>query len=351
MAGVVLTQLLYEKTEVTLSLMTSIVKRKPVAEVLFWVAELSASGCHDELWATLWCVYFDFYAASHPLLAAQLAVWHRAYLDSPGYGPAARAAQNLHVRHPRSEAFEARMHAQDHGDVSPRTFSSLEQLWTHGSLMEVAAFLRDSTLEQQAVLVRSVQGAFPKSVLPGYHDGLRTNQKHWVLAAVLCGRVPRDEVATSLLLVDVSADTIESMGDIGSFDDTSDYYYLCDRRCYATDKRIGCFMLPRFDLTKPLTEHLWFHWEYHAMQCPLWARRLRKHGVVGKSEAMAVEYPDEAAEEAFFSDWNILPDEQPATVQAAASGQIVAVKYSRWFRETFCKCATLEVRGLVRYLP
>ena len=348
MTTLALTQLLYEATEVELSLLVAIVSRRPLLDVLFWTGELHCSGFGKRLWRLLWRIYYDFYAMSHPRFAQQLHALHTEYEDEPGLAPIARAACNLRSRQPRTEVFESRLYSNQRGKVLPRQFTSLVDLWSRGSLIEIGAFLRDTDCSGE-MLASSLVQSCPGRQLPFCLDNAAVDQMHAVLAAVASSRLPTSEVSSNFLLVDIPEDSVEAMESIGSFDETTDYHYLTDRRYLGTDKRLGCFDLPRFQLTKPLTEHLWFHWEFYAYSCPLWQRRFVKHGAQPNPDDMTLSFPDEDHEEAFFQEWNVLPDEQPKSVQAKASGQIVRVRYSRWFRETFQKSNCLDLTKQIAY--
>ena len=348
MNPITLTQLLYEATEVELSLLVAIVGRRPLTEVLFWTGELHGSGLGGRLWRLFWRIYYDFYAMAHPRLAQELHAWHLEYDDDSSLAPLAHAACNLRARPPRTEVFESRLYSNQRGRVTPRQFTSLDDLWLRGSLIEIGAFLRDTNHDSETLAAALVK-SHPTRQLPFCLDNTVIDQMHAVLAAVASSRLPASEVSSNFLLVDFPEDSIEAMDYIGSFDETTDYHYLSDRRYFATDKRLGCFDLPRFQLSKPFTEHLWFHWEFHAYSCPLWQQRFVKHGAIVNQADMTLSFPDEDHEEAFFQEWNVLPDEQPKSVQAKASGQIIAVRYSRWFRETFQKAHCLDLTKQIAY--
>lgn len=353
MLSVVLTQLLYDATEVGLSLLTSIIMKKPQREVLFWAGELARTGLHDQLWSLIWCIYYDFYAAAHPMLAVQIQEWHEQYMEIPNDESTARAVCNLHSRTPRTEVFESRLYSQAGGQVKPREFKTLDALWRSGTLVEIGSFIYTTEMDT-VLLMQSLTNSFPNRILPGTTDS-NYDRRHVLLACACSARLAISEVVTKLLVVDVLDATIESMQDIGSFEDTSQYHYLTSRRWIESDKRLGCFALPRFQLERPLTEHLWFHWEYHAALSPLWKARFAEHGGTPDHETKQVVFKThpnlepEDAEESFFQQWNILPDEQPKEIQSRASGQIINVTYTRWFRETFNKSPCLQISKPVKY--
>lgn len=58
------TRYLYEKDEVKLSLVTSIINKKD--DSIFWAYELFYSGFKTELAELLWKIYFDFYSTLNP---------------------------------------------------------------------------------------------------------------------------------------------------------------------------------------------------------------------------------------------------------------------------------------------
>ena len=237
----------------------------------------------------------------------------------------------------------------DSGTEFKGMFKDLAELWTQGSLLEIGAFLLSTDLPTD-MLVTSIRETFPAHIAPpATHDMVPHHMT--ILALVGSARLPANEHAKTLLSIDAPEEVIEAMADIGSFEDTSDYYYLSDRRVWGTTKRLGCFDLPRYSLDKPLTEHLWFHWEYHACNTPIWRDRFARYKGVPNHKTLEIDFPDEDAEEEFFQTWNVLPDEQSKRVQELASGQIVMVPYSRWFRETFGKPACIAPTDPILYIP
>jgi hypothetical protein len=157
---VALTQLLYEQTEAELSLVVAVVKSGTVQEALFWAGELHGSGLHDRVWEVIWYIYYDFFAIHHPLLGQHLQMFHEEYREGPALTPLAHAVYNLAIRTPRTEIFEARIHSQQHCPIPCRTFKDLADLWTHGSLLEIGAFLSSTDLSTDT-LTDSVKFAFP----------------------------------------------------------------------------------------------------------------------------------------------------------------------------------------------
>lgn len=68
---IIFTRYLYEKSEVELSLITCLLKKK-VEESLFWAYELHYSGFTQDLITLIWKIYYDFYATLNPKFEAYL---------------------------------------------------------------------------------------------------------------------------------------------------------------------------------------------------------------------------------------------------------------------------------------
>ncbi len=66
--NVTLTRYLYEKEEVILSIITSLILKEEYKEVIFWFSEYYFSQYEEESWKLIWKVYYDFYAVFHPKL-------------------------------------------------------------------------------------------------------------------------------------------------------------------------------------------------------------------------------------------------------------------------------------------
>ena len=74
------TRYLYEKDEVQLALMMSILNKKD-DEAVFWAYELFYSGFTFELANLLWSIYYDFYASLNPAFEKYLQTKLKHYLD------------------------------------------------------------------------------------------------------------------------------------------------------------------------------------------------------------------------------------------------------------------------------
>lgn len=335
---ITLTRLLYEAHEVELSLVHALIDRREPSEAYFWTAELHASGLSERLWDTIWRAYYDFYAATHPMLERQLVRFHGEYLETPALRPAAVAVLNLLGRQPDPRVLELRLCAEAAPAQSqPMALGLLVNAARAGDLRTAAACLRAvpccRTAYEALICVWSERegiDAPPASRLNPHYAHLW----HSLLAMVVSMATPNDTVVFECLVIMPDMDEVVAAEASCPPPDTIDCCYLERERQCAVHLHIGAFALPRRNVAPaPFPEHLWCRWRVYAARCPLWASRLHAAGAVVTDTAVV--FPTEEAKIEFSRRWDAAPDEQPSDIQAAATGDIVAFPYAAWTHALF----------------
>lgn len=349
---IVLTRQLYEAHEVELSLLHAILSRGCLDQALFWATELLESGLPERFWFILWRVYYDFFAACHPLLERELVPMHTAHLETQAPDSCLTAVANLAAREPEPRVFELRLWLATE-DAPPQLgraaaaaalppgldtmFAGLCLAVQAGNLPLVATLLHglpaaaldsaERALIQTWSFERGVDPPTPTASNPYYCDAW-----HSLLAIVVSMDTPDEKVALKCLLLH-PGDAAQRPWLAPTLLSSANSSYLSTGRRYAVSPLVGAFTLPRNAVVRaPFAEHLWFNWMTYAARCPLWRQRMIDCGAIPHGTELQL---DEDGEEAFASTWDIVPDEQTMKTQHMASPNLIPLSYDRWFSKVF----------------
>ena len=359
MAQYTLTRLLYEKEEVKLSIVSSLLEGDEYEEVLFWTTELYESGFPRETWDTLWKIYYDFYAVKHPrlerfLLERSESEERFAYLD---------VVKNLYQKKSSGFVFLMRMGYQliTKPDVryrgrppkwlrvypvksymllrsiSDRNFSNVcyyLRMWSEYMAKRNGDF-SDSCYETLIKYFAAEEGIAIKRKKvakrvwnAGYHDRV-----HILLALILHCLLKESSIVCDVRVEQSTEKEIHYAVWLDTIDLPS-HYLLDSRRDFEVFDSFGCFDLPRYHVAD-VEKLLWFDWMYYSSKSPLWGERIKKYGGVVNEENKTVDFEDEDVEEEFHQDYGLEPDEQHINVQKMSTRYIEKRTWRDWFLSMF----------------
>ena len=109
MTNLVLTQYLYNKHDVELMILFTLLKRDTYKEVLFWASEYIHSGYCDTMWKLLWVIYFDMYALKQPFMYKYIFKKHKLYNKTKKPTIILDVLKNLYYANHNHHIFEFRM--------------------------------------------------------------------------------------------------------------------------------------------------------------------------------------------------------------------------------------------------
>ncbi len=359
MAQYTLTRLLYEKEEVKLSIISSLLRGEDYEEVLFWTTELYESGFPRETWDTLWRAYYDFYAIVHPqmerfILERSECEERYAYLDvvknfyqkkNTGYVFLMRMGYRLitkpEVRYRgRSPKWLKAYPVESYmllRSISNKNFSNIcyyLRMWSELEAKRGGNF-SDSCRETLMKYFAAEEGIGVrrrKAAKRGWEVGYQ-DKVHVLLALIL--HCLMDE--SHIVLDDRVEQSTEKELHYAVWLDTIDlpsHYLLDSRRDFEVFDSIGCFDLPRCHVDD-VEKLLWFDWIYYSSKSPMWAKRIAEHGGVVNEENKTVDFENEDAEEKFHQDYGLEPDEQDKNVQAMSTRCIEKKTWREWFLSMF----------------
>lgn len=316
MQNFIFTRYLYEKDEVKLSLLMSILKRKK--DAVFWANELYYSGFKDELKTFLWTIYYDFFATLNPAFNIYLLKQFKENGDN-----FAQLVENFMIRPFNLDVFMLRHQVkifefEFEYSVDKQLFDIKNEDYT-----ELASYILNDLLvaDLDQYLVKAVDYFERKGIKikKKFIDDYNKMKK----AAVCCPRIillsqilhlysldKKAKMGKNLYVSSDQTDVLENMNSLR-------VYKILESACiYEID---SCNSISLFSLKREkndIKDAYLNKWLYYAFETPFWKEKIEKYGGVKNDTKKVIEFNEESDDfDNFHNLYNYEPDEQKKTTQ------------------------------------
>ena len=337
------TRYLYEKEEVKISLITSILNKKE-DNALFWAFELFYSGFTSELTELIWDLYYNFYATMNPgfekYLSVKMRIQTTTECDDNDAKLLASLITNFMIRPHTIDVFILRQMVKQYDfDINTQDISEIVNLLEADDFVMLAYLVMNTGEEPKLWEIHlSIIEYFKKM-------GLTLNCKHEVdsykkITSVLENIINKQTVLLSRIIhysvlmkkiplgknlfiqVDLSEiimyETVEPIFEPreGELLPTLPAYKILPM---ASKLRIdeynylSLFQLKREKLD--IVDAYRSNWEYYASFSPLWQERIKLYNGIIEHDRKKVTFSDDDDLENFYENYGLEPDEQKKETQ------------------------------------
>ena len=383
----VLTQFLYAKDEVFLSMLVAILT-KQLDETMFWFSEWITSVENDEACEQIWKIYYDFYCIRYPKIERYI---HRKIISIKKHSDRseqikqfANIIKNLLVSNPCSDVFILRQYMKNNPYPTviykgrrPKWCKNFDKGYVNLLLSiskrnwyNICFFL--DTLHSKALLKPFVDETDQRNVLDDLHNVIITyfqtvedisinmdfvfkkwaditynNKKHLLLAIIVYLIKPEEEIdIQKKMFVSITKKEEKQILEFQQNNNDCDhqdtplkpYEKFKIARKYAINKYVGCFDLARFNLSQEYKQIYRNHWEYFAMKSPYWRESMNKFNITPDAENYKIHFQDDPEDdkyEAFYEKYGYEPDEQSIETQDKSLLDIPEMEYNIWLENYF----------------
>lgn len=337
------TRYLYEKEEVKISLITSILNKKE-DDALFWAFELFYSGFTSDLTELIWDLYYNFYATMNPgfekYLSVKMRIQTTTECDDNDAKLLASLITNFMIRPHTVDVFILRQMVKQYDfDINSQDISEIVNLLEADDFIMLAYLVMNTDEEPKLWEIHlSIIEYFKKM-------GLTLNCKHEVdsykkITSVLENIINKQTVLLSRIIhysvlmkkiplgknlfiqVDLSEiimyETVEPIFEPreGELLPTLPAYKILPM---ASKLRIDEYnYLSLFQLKREkhdIVDAYRSHWEYYASFSPLWQERIKLYNGIIEHDRRKVTFSDDDDLENFYENYGLEPDEQKKETQ------------------------------------
>ena len=348
----VFTRYLYEKEEVKLSLLFSILKRKE--DAAFWAYELYYSGFKDELTTLFWQIYYDFFATLNPAFNIYLLKQLKEPIKDDKI--VAQLVENFKIRPFNLDVFMLRHHVklfEVEKDVFKDDSDFLEV--RNGNYTGLASYILDDIVETK--LEKYLENAIDYFT----EKGLKINKKKMLLdynkiKKVLSQRIiilsqilylyslEKNIKMGKNLYIMVEPEEIVMYETILSSDKIPAYRILELGRLYEIDpdNYLSLFHLKREKLD--IRDALLNNWLYYTLDTPFWREKINQHnGIISNEERLIYFNEDTDDFDNFLGRYNFEPDEQKKIVQDKSVKDLQKVRTWKSFYKEYCNNGLVQI--------
>lgn len=337
------TRYLYEKEEVKISLITSILNKKE-DDALFWAFELFYSGFTSELTELIWDLYYNFYATMNPgfekYLSVKMRIQTTTECDDNDAKMLASLITNFMIRPHTVDVFILRQMVKQYDfDINSQDVSEIVNLLEADDFVMLAYLVMNTDEEHKLWEIHlSIIEYFKKM-------GLTLNCKHEVdsykkITSVLENIINKQTVLLSRIIhysvlmkkiplgknlfiqIDLSEiimyETVEPISEPreGELLPTLPAYKILPlvTKLYIDENNyLSLFQLKREK--HDIVDAYRSNWEYHASFSPLWQERIKLYNGIIEHDRRKVTFSDDDDLENFYENYGLEPDEQKKETQ------------------------------------
>jgi hypothetical protein len=337
------TRYLYEKDEVKISLITSILNKKE-DDALFWAFELFYSGFTSELTELIWELYYNFYATMNPGFEKYLSVKMRipttSECDDTDAKLLASLISNFMIRPHTVDVFILRQMVKQYDfDINAQDISEIINLLEADDFVMLAYLVMNTDKESQLLEIHlSIIAYFKKMGLTLNSicevDSYKKitsilehiiNKQTVLLSRIIHYSVLMKKIALGknlFIQIDLSEiimyETVEPIfkpREGALLPTLPAYKILPTATKLHIDKHnyLSLFQLKREKLD--IVEAYRCNWEYHASFSPLWQERIKLYNGIIEHDRRKVTFSNDDDLENFYENYGLEPDEQKKETQ------------------------------------
>jgi len=329
----VFTRYLYEKEEVKLALLLSILNKND--DSLFWAYELYYSGFKDELTDFIWTIYYQFYAPLNPSFETFL---YKKCKELEEPKTIAVICNNFMIRSYSADVFILNQIIHSKTDTVD-TNEKLEDLLKSKEYVKIAHFilkeLSEDKIKNCFTSVLNYFTCLPKKInvtlfMKPLSNTSNTDKRIVLLSRIMHGySLMNDLHMGKNLYVAVKPEEIVMYETIETSESLPACKILKQARIYNINEtnKLSLFSLKRE--TQNIQEAYFQNWLYYASHSPVWKKRIEPYGKIDAEQKKIIFFTEEKEEE-FDSLYNYEPDEQSKDVSDKSVCEISSMDLKTW---------------------
>lgn len=344
----VFTRYLYEKEEVKLSLLFSILKRKD--EAVFWAYELYYSGFKDELINLFWQIYYDFFASLNPAFNIYLLKQLKEPIMDDKI--VAQIVENFKIRPFNLDVFMLRHYVKL---FEVETNSKLEVL--NSDYTGLASYILDDIVEteMEKYLECAVDYFIGKGIkvnkkkILGYYNKIikvtRFCKRVIILSQILyLYSLEKNIKIGKNLYIMVEPEEIVMYETIIANEKIPAYRILELGRLYEidSDNYLSLFHLKREKMD--IRNEFLNNWLYYTLDTPFWREKINKNNGIINDKDRLVYFNEETDDfDNFWDMYNFEPDEQKKIVQDKSVKDLQKIRTWKSFYKEYSNKGIVQI--------
>jgi hypothetical protein len=327
-SNIVFTRYLYIKDEVKIALLISILNKS--YDAVFWAYELLYSGFKYELFASIWKIYYDFFAILNPSFSSYLMKKQTEYFSTKEDRFISAIIQDLIIRPFNTDIFMMRQICElfeSENVIIDQFDKTMDNWFKNEDYRSIASCILNNKYELSDLDVYKYvlnwfkltnQSRLIKDYLNATTSSHNSVSNKIILLAHIMLIVSKSKklIKGKNFYMIVEPEDVIQYETIESSDHLESYRILRNGCICGIDdqKYLNLFKLERHKVTN-LSDIYNDKWLYHASFSPTWFDRIKLYKGYIDYEHKQVKFISDDCEEDFYSRYGYEPDEQPLNIK------------------------------------
>lgn len=363
-SNLVFTRYLYIKDEVKNALLVSILNKSD--DAIFWAYELYYSGYKNELFSFIWKIYYDFFATLNPNFAAYLTKKIKKDFNDDRF--VSSIIQNLLIRPFNTDIFMMRTICELFEAESTCTEEKTVETFLNEEDYRGLGYYILNNKEKEIDIYKNVLNYFNltnqqkllKDFLSEIENDMKVVSNKIILLSNIMSKVTlhKGQIKGKNFYVRVDPEEVVQYETIESSQEIKPYRIMRMACIYNIDNfgwqnLFQSFRNKVFKKELKETYNGWCdraikekhsdNWLYHAAFSPTWFDRIKKYKGFVDYENNRVKFISQEWEEAFYSTFDLEPDEQPQNIKENIHGKTTVKKTWQQFFASFKKNSLINI--------
>ena len=331
-----LTQYLYQKKDVSLMIILSLLQQTSLDELYFWISEYYYSGYSDELWELAYSIFMDFYVLQYPKYYNTIQKQNRKFQKERDITRILHIYKNLFYMKSSHFIFMFRMLLQHshkvksqrgrrpqwlkkHNIYYKQIIYSIHKKQLQNTLYYFTRVTDYTELYNEILLYVKTNTTKEQIKLCILYDTQTThyNKKYDKIRSLILLSLIFDiyapETTRKKRFIIKPSERDKTI--FTSFHKTNTPYcwkFLQDACVYGINPLIHTLHHTNKEYPNYWKE-IWYNWEYYAYDTPIWKKRFTECSA--KKINKKVEFPSDDLQECFYDTYGLEPDEQTKKTQ------------------------------------
>jgi hypothetical protein len=330
----IFTRYLYEKEEVKLALMNSLLK-KNLEESLFWAYELYYSGFSEELFNWFLHLYFDFYAILNPSFGSFLMIKYKLYfIEKKEKLEDKCISMIIHDFIIRPFNFDLFTLRNQEKKLETKNLKDLLNYKCYSSIANYVYQLKIEEIEYNIKIIILYFSALNISISKKKYSDFIVNKDILIdLKIILLFIILHHFAILEKIKLGKNIYVVITNEEVETYQ-TKEIIPAYKTLRQVTNYPISYSFLPSFlslnHVKKDIVNAYRENWLYYASFSPIWKERIEEYDGIRKELEKKITFLNEDLEEAFFEKYNFEPDEQSLNIQQRCIGEMDLMDFSSW---------------------
>lgn len=331
-----LTQYLYQKKDVSLMIILSLLQRTTIEELYFWISEYYYSGYSNELWELATTIFMDFYVLQYPKYYNTILTQKRKFQKKADITHILHVYKNMfymksshvifmfrmllqHSHHVKPHRGRRPQWLQDYKDEHKQIIYSIHKKQLQNALYYFTRVTNYTELYNEILHYTKTNTSKEQNKICMLYD---TQTSHYnkdydkirsiALLSILFDIHTSESICKKRFIIKPTEKDKETFNSFHKSNKPYCWKFLQEACVYGINPLIHALHHTNKKYHNYWKE-IWYHWEYHAYDTPIWKKRFTEYSATKSGKKVI--FPSDDLQEVFYDTYGLEPDEQTKETQ------------------------------------